>query len=71
MLATISPSDRHYDESLSTLRYAERAKRIVTRATLNEGEAFAGSSSGAAASAATTASDRWGSRGLWARIVAL
>lgn len=36
MLATVSPSERHYEESSSTLRYAERAKRIVTRAVVNE-----------------------------------
>ena len=36
MLATVSVSDRHYEETSSTLRYAERAKRIVTRASVNE-----------------------------------
>ncbi|KAF2453542.1 P-loop containing nucleoside triphosphate hydrolase protein [Lineolata rhizophorae] len=33
MVACIAPSD--YDETLSTLRYADRAKRIRTRATVN------------------------------------
>ncbi|EKG05236.1 Unc104-like kinesin, putative [Trypanosoma cruzi] len=36
MLATISPSSFQYDETMSTLRYAERAKRIVNRAVVNE-----------------------------------
>ncbi|KAJ1645616.1 hypothetical protein LPJ64_002821 [Coemansia asiatica] len=34
MIATISPAD--YSETLSTLRYADRAKRIVNKATVNE-----------------------------------
>ncbi|KAJ9051975.1 hypothetical protein DSO57_1038802 [Entomophthora muscae] len=34
MLAAISPAD--YEETLSTLRYADRAKRIVNKATVNE-----------------------------------
>lgn len=34
MIACISPSD--YDETLSTLRYADQAKRIRTRATINQ-----------------------------------
>ncbi|KAJ1920478.1 hypothetical protein H4219_001315 [Mycoemilia scoparia] len=34
MIATISPTE--YDESLSTLRYAERAKNIVNEVTVNE-----------------------------------
>ncbi|KAJ3130999.1 kinesin-like protein Klp8 [Physocladia obscura] len=38
MLATISPAETAFDETLSTLRYAERAKRIVTRAIVNEDE---------------------------------
>ena len=29
MVATISPAVDNYEESLSTLRYADRAKRIV------------------------------------------
>ncbi|XP_024151335.1 kinesin-like protein KIF28P [Oryzias melastigma] len=36
MIATLSPADICYDESLSTLRYAERAKRIQNRAVVNE-----------------------------------
>ena len=36
MVANMGPADYNYDESLSTLRYAERAKRIVTRAVVNE-----------------------------------
>lgn len=36
MLSTLSPSTNHYDETLSTLRYADRAKAIVTRAFVNE-----------------------------------
>ncbi|KAL7872724.1 hypothetical protein AOLI_G00117950 [Acnodon oligacanthus] len=37
MIATLSPADICYEESLSTLRYAERAKRIQNRAVVNEG----------------------------------
>ncbi|XP_056284263.1 kinesin-like protein KIF13B isoform X2 [Pseudoliparis swirei] len=36
MLATISPSADNYDETLSTLRYADRAKSIVNHAVVNE-----------------------------------
>ncbi|XP_048830514.1 kinesin-like protein KIF28P [Brienomyrus brachyistius] len=36
MMATLSPADTCYEESLSTLRYAERAKRIQNRAVVNE-----------------------------------
>ncbi len=36
MLATVSPADVHYDETLSTLRYAERAKSIENKAVVNE-----------------------------------
>ncbi|CAM9808844.1 unnamed protein product, partial [Hapterophycus canaliculatus] len=35
MLACISPCDAHYEETLGTLRYAERAKRVKTRAIAN------------------------------------
>ena len=31
MLAAISPADINYDETLSTLRYADRAKQIVCK----------------------------------------
>ncbi|XP_034043886.1 kinesin-like protein KIF28P [Thalassophryne amazonica] len=36
MIAALSPADICYEESLSTLRYAERAKRIQNRAVVNE-----------------------------------
>jgi hypothetical protein len=36
MVATISPSPIHFEETMSTLRYAERAKRITTHAVVNE-----------------------------------
>ena len=36
MLATISSSQRDREESLSTLRYADQAKRIVNRAIVND-----------------------------------
>lgn len=36
MLATISPASDNYEETLSTLRYADRAKRIVNHAVVNE-----------------------------------
>jgi len=36
MIAAISPADINYDESLSTLRYADRAKQIKTKAMVNE-----------------------------------
>ncbi|XP_018320512.1 kinesin-like protein KIF14 [Agrilus planipennis] len=36
MLATISPSNAHSDETLSTLRYACQARSIVNRARVNE-----------------------------------
>lgn len=36
MIATVSPSSDNYDESVSTLRYADRAKAIVMRAFVNE-----------------------------------
>ena len=36
MVATISPSLDNYEETLSTLRYADRAKRIVNHAVVNE-----------------------------------
>lgn len=32
----ISPADINYDETLSTLRYADRAKQIVCKAVVNE-----------------------------------
>ncbi|KAJ7391855.1 hypothetical protein OS493_016145 [Desmophyllum pertusum] len=36
MIAAISPADINYDETLSTLRYADRAKQIKTSAKVNE-----------------------------------
>ncbi|XP_029446583.1 kinesin-like protein KIF13A isoform X3 [Rhinatrema bivittatum] len=36
MIATISPAADNYEETLSTLRYADRAKRIVNHAVINE-----------------------------------
>ncbi|XP_059086221.1 kinesin-like protein KIF13A isoform X2 [Tigriopus californicus] len=36
MIATISPSSDSYEETLSTLRYADRTKRIVNHAVVNE-----------------------------------
>ena len=36
MVATISPAGDNYEETLSTLRYADRAKRIINHAVVNE-----------------------------------
>jgi hypothetical protein len=36
MIACISPSDNNYDETLSTLRYANRAKNIKNKPKINE-----------------------------------
>ncbi|XP_073249049.1 uncharacterized protein [Porites lutea] len=36
MIATISPADVNYAETLSTLRYANRAKNIINKPTVNE-----------------------------------
>ncbi|XP_034413515.1 kinesin-like protein KIF13B isoform X3 [Cyclopterus lumpus] len=36
MVATVSPSADNYEETLSTLRYADRAKSIVNHAVVNE-----------------------------------
>lgn len=35
-MATVSPAADNYEETLSTLRYADRAKRIVNHAVVNE-----------------------------------
>ena len=35
MVACVSPADNNYDETLSTLRYANRAKNIKTSAVRN------------------------------------
>ncbi|XP_065183829.1 kinesin-like protein KIF28 [Sycon ciliatum] len=36
MIAALSPADINHDETLGTLRYADRAKQIKTKATVNE-----------------------------------
>ena len=36
MIACISPSDTNFEETLSTLRYADRAKRIKNQPKVNE-----------------------------------
>lgn len=36
MVCAISPAYDNYDESLSTLRYADQAKKIKNRAEVNE-----------------------------------
>lgn len=36
MICAISPSSMNYEETLSTLRYADRAKKIVNKAIVNE-----------------------------------
>ena len=36
MIAALSPADINYDETLGTLRYADRAKKIKNKAVVNE-----------------------------------
>lgn len=36
MIAALSPADINFDETLSTLRYADRAKQIKNRVVVNE-----------------------------------
>ena len=36
IIATLSPADINYEETLSTLRFADRAKQIVCKAIVNE-----------------------------------
>lgn len=36
MVACLSPADNNYEETLSTLRYANRAKSIQNRPRINE-----------------------------------
>ena len=36
MVACLSPADNNYDETLSTLRYANRAKNIKNKPHINE-----------------------------------
>ena len=38
MIAALSPADINFEETLSTLRYADRAKQIKTKAVVNESE---------------------------------
>lgn len=39
MICAISPSNNNYEETLSTLRYADQAKKIKCHAIVNESEA--------------------------------
>ena len=36
MIANCGPADYNYDETMSTLRYANRAKNIKNKPTINE-----------------------------------
>lgn len=36
MVCALSPASINYEETLGTLRYADRAKKIQNRATVNE-----------------------------------
>jgi len=36
MICAVSPAALNYEESLGTLRYADRAKKIVNKAVINE-----------------------------------
>ena len=36
MICAVSPASMNYEESLSTLRYADRAKKIQNKAVVNE-----------------------------------
>ena len=36
MICAVSPAALNYEESLGTLRYADRAKKIVNKAIINE-----------------------------------
>ncbi len=38
MICAVSPANDNYDETLSTLRYAERAKKIKNKPIVNESE---------------------------------
>lgn len=46
MLACVSPCNAHYEETLGTLRYAERAKRVRTRAIANARKGVPGPGAG-------------------------
>ena len=39
MICAISPATDNYEETLSTLRYADRAKKIKNKPVVNENEA--------------------------------
>jgi kinesin family protein 3/17 len=36
MIANLGPADYNFDETISTLRYAHRAKRIMNKPKINE-----------------------------------
>lgn len=36
MIAALSPADYNFEETMSTLRYASRAKNITNKPTINE-----------------------------------
>jgi hypothetical protein len=36
MICAVSPASINFEESLSTLRYADRAKKIINKAVVNE-----------------------------------
>ena len=38
MICALSPATINYEETLSTLRYADRAKKIQNKAVINESE---------------------------------
>lgn len=38
MICALSPADDNYEETLSTLRYADQAKKIKLNAVVNESE---------------------------------
>ena len=38
MICALSPADNNYEETLSTLRYADQAKKIKCNAVVNESE---------------------------------
>ncbi len=38
MICAISPANDNYEETLSTLRYADQAKKIQNKAVVNESE---------------------------------
>ena len=38
MICALSPASINYEETLSTLRYADRAKKIQNKAVINESE---------------------------------